>query len=207
MKNERNLPDILKKPIKFTVKNRNQLGSFDKSELAKLFQEVLEEEGLSKAIIKTGIQKLPDVPANSVYIQLDKEGYPIHPSEEGKFRQLNKIIGVDRWKTIFWVEAKNSYGILPGPDYELKAHIFLQKKGLFMVDFGMRMEHDIKHFKPKIYQASGVIVPRRVRLVVDTMLGYNHNPIVLDSHTIPDNAFDDIKKANEDYWEPPYFET
>jgi len=216
MKNERYKHEIPKVPMVVRVKNRPKIAGFSERELAEMYDEVRKEVGSngpdqgSKAS-KNGVLVQPnqyqaDIPEGSNHIKLDRDGYPIHPTEEPKFRKLNKIVGVDRWRTIFWVEAKNSYGIMPGAGYELNAHIYKQKTGLFLIDFGMRMQEDIDHFRPKRYEATGVIVPRKTRLLVDTMLGYSHNPIVLDSFNIPDNAFDDIKKANENYWEPPYYE-
>ena len=216
MKNERHKHEMPKGPMIIRVKNKPKLAGFTERELAEMYEEVQKEakfhspdqggKSVKNGVLVQANQYQADIPEGSNHIKLDSDGYPIHPTEEYKFRKLNKIVGVDRWRTIFWVEAKNSYGIMPGAGYELKAHIYKQKSGLFLIDFGMRMEEDINHFRPRRYDASGVIVPRKVRLVADIMLGYTHNPIVLDSFNIPDNAFDDIKKANENYWEPPYFE-
>lgn len=150
---------------------------------------------------------------DSVYIQLDSEGYPIYPSEESKFRGKNRIVAVDRFTSIFLVEARNTRDISPGAGYELRANIFKTKNRPIIVDFGhtVDLEDPFKYIdrlikKGHIYPATGVIVPRKVRLLTDVMLGYKHNPVIIDSHSIPDNAFDDIKKQMDNYWEPPYYE-
>lgn len=123
----------------------------------------------------------PKQTSAGVYIMLDDEGYSLFKSDADYFRKRNKIVGVDKYKYVYWVEARTSYDIRPGAGWDLPASRFMVKKGLWVVDFGQRSDYDqIKHFK--MYKAKGVIVPRKERLLTDIMLGWKHIFVILDKY-------------------------
>jgi hypothetical protein len=121
------------------------------------------------------------VPESGVFIMTDSEGYPIYKSEAENFRKKNRVVGVDKWGAVFWVEAKTSRDISPGLDWEFPANILGVKRGLWIVDFGGgRQLDELTRFKK--YDARGVMVPRQRRALQDTMLGYKHVYVILDRY-------------------------
>lgn len=136
-------------------------------------------------------------PLAAMFVTIGEEGYPTYRTEEPKFRKLNRILAVDRWKSVYKVEAKNSYGIKPGTDYFLGGSIIQKEKGIFYVSFGW----DTQDFtKFKMYPASGSIVPIRTDEMQGLDLAQNQIPVKLDWEKIPDDAFENMDTEMKNNW-------
>ncbi len=142
-----------------------------------------------------------DIAQSLSFITMDDQSHPIGHREEGKFRKLNKIVAVDRWKSIFKVEAKSSYGIRPAPEYNLPASIVANKgTSTFYVAFGWGPED---FSKITLFPASGVIAPLKRVDIKEDFFAPNQIPVRLDWHKIPDNAFEKAQEELENGWAKP----
>lgn len=137
----------------------------------------------------------------TLFVYTNKDGYPIHESEEVKFRRMNKIVGINARMDLLLVDTKNNYDLCPA-GYELPANRLIRKDRKIIVAFG---DQNIKIFQHtesiktiKFYPANGVIVPRNTDIVNDVAAGYRHTYVVLDSHAIPQKVLDDLKRESEE---------
>ena len=145
-----------------------------------------------------------------IIINPDKDGYPIYKSEVEKFRQLNKIVGINAKMDILLVKAGASSDIRPA-GYELSADILMRRHGkpavVVLGSNNRETFQDTKSLESIVfYPASGVIVPRKKHPVNDIMVGWKHTYVVLDSHSIPQSALDELKKPKTEDWLPPVFD-
>lgn len=132
------------------------------------------------------------------YIEVNKDGIAIHENEK---QFTVPIVGVSVEQDLFLVDAHTESEICP-PGYYLPSHYFqLRKNKPSIVAMGshnnniFHLEERIKH--TKFYPASGVIIPRKMRLPEDAMVDIDHSYTEY-THKIPKEVLKKIEKEKEE---------